>query len=51
VHGIIIALQAGIFWGSATQAQTPTHAVESRYLLIFDTSAAMKKRLLQRKQR
>jgi hypothetical protein len=42
---IIVALLAGIFWGSATQAQTPAHAVESRYLLVFDTSSAMKKRL------
>jgi hypothetical protein len=40
---IIIALLAGILWVSATQAQIPAHAVESRYLLIFDTSSAMKK--------
>lgn len=42
---IIVVLLAGIFWVPATQAQIPAHAVESRYLLIFDTSAAMKKRL------
>ena len=42
---IIVALLAGIFWVPATQAQTPARAVESRYLLIFDTSSAMKKRL------
>jgi hypothetical protein len=43
--GIIVVLLAGIFWVPATQAQTPARAVESRYLLIFDTSSAMKKRL------
>jgi hypothetical protein len=40
---IIVALLAGMFLASATQAQTPASAVESRYLLIFDTSSAMKK--------
>ena len=40
---IIVVLLAGIFWAPAMQAQTPVNAVEGRYLLIFDTSAAMKK--------
>ena len=38
-------LLAGFFWVTSTQAQTTARVVESRYLLIFDTSAAMKKRL------
>jgi len=42
---IIVALLAGIVWVTATQAQTPARTVESRYLLVFDTSSAMKKRL------
>ena len=43
--GIIVMLLAGFFWVTSTQAQTTARVVESRYLLIFDTSAAMKKRL------
>lgn len=36
---------AGIFLISRSHAQTPSQAVENRFLLIFDTSADMKKRL------
>ena len=41
--GIIAVLLAGILWVLAIQAQTQMNSVESRYLLIFDTSSAMKK--------
>jgi len=42
---IMVALLAGMVWIPAAQSQTPARTVENRYLLIFDTSSAMKKRL------
>ena len=41
----MVALLTGLVWIPAAQSQTPAHTVENRYLLIFDTSSAMKKRL------
>jgi hypothetical protein len=43
---IMAALLAGVVWIPAAQSQIPAHTVENRYLLIFDTSSAMKKHLL-----
>jgi hypothetical protein len=42
---IMVALLAWMVWIPAAQSQTPARTVENRYLLIFDTSSAMKKRL------
>jgi hypothetical protein len=41
---IMVTLLAGMVWIPAAQAQTLARTVENRYLLIFDTSSAMKKR-------
>jgi len=43
---IIAALCAGAFLISVANAQPVANTVSSRYLLIFDTSSAMKKRVL-----
>jgi len=40
---IMVVLLTGMVWIPAAQAQTPAHTVENRYLLVFDTSSAMKK--------
>jgi hypothetical protein len=42
---IIAALLAGVFLISKTPAQPVTRPVENRFLLVFDTSSDMKKRL------
>jgi hypothetical protein len=42
---IMIVLLAGMVGIPAAQSQTPARTVENRYLLIFNTSSAMKKRL------
>jgi hypothetical protein len=43
---LIAALSAGIFLISSVQAQPVAGGADSRYLLIFDTSSAMKGRVL-----
>lgn len=40
---IIVALLVGMVWIPTAQSQTLARTVENRYLLIFDTSSAMKK--------
>jgi hypothetical protein len=43
--GLLAALGAGWFLASAALAQPSVSSVDSRYLLIFDTSSAMKSRV------